>query len=67
MAVVSGRCQDTPDFFEEPAPKRMTSSERQRAYITRQRAAGRIQRSMWATPEEWAELSAQLKAMRGEP
>lgn len=55
------RCTDTRDFFEDP-PK--TSAERQKAYTARQRAMGRVQRSMWATPAEWAKIRDFLEQER---
>lgn len=42
----------------------MSSTERQRAYMQRQRDLGRVRRNLWATPEEWDRMTEVLEQER---
>jgi len=44
--------------------KPQTSAERQKASDKRHRLAGRVQRKVWATPEEHEEIKAFLLKLR---
>lgn len=41
-----------------------TNNERQKAYDERQRALGRVQHRVWATPEEHGKIKAFLLKLR---
>ena len=56
--------RDPADKVTTNLPLKLTGAEKQAAYSKRQKAAGRVQVSIWVSPAEKDAISALLAAMR---